>query len=288
MAYTGAPAYLNDYYQNLLQTAYNTAQQPYQVSPVPGVASINDWQQQGLDLASAGVGAWQPYFDQSQNALWNSAGYLQAGNNATTYDPNQMLTHLNPMLEGSQQEIARLGNQNFNNNTIPTLNSNFGMAGQFGSARHEDAMANAAQLNQQAISGAQATAANTAYNNAANDYLRWGQLGGQYSANAANNSNNQATGWQGLGTQAQNNNTNDISNLNNAGNLVMTNQQNNLNWANNQFSAQQNWPWTQVQNMSAAMGNGMQFSTNGSTNASAPTAYTTNPYVGALTQFTQP
>jgi hypothetical protein len=285
MSYTGVPAFQNDYYQNLLQQAYNTAQQPYQVSPVPGVAGINDWQQQSLDLASGGVGAWQPYYDQSQNALDQAGNFTQFAGNASVYDPNVMLQHLNPMLEGSQQEIARLANQNFQNSTMPSLNSNFGMAGQFGSARHEDAMTHAAQLNQQAISGAQATASNAAYNNAANDYLGWGQLGAQSGTNAANASNQIATGWQAMGAGAQQRNTNDIGNLTQAGGVVGTNEQNNLNWANQQFNQQQAWPWTQIQNMTAAMGNGQQFSTNGAATGPSNVSSNTNPYAGALTQF---
>lgn len=283
MAYTGQPAFVNDYYQNLLQQAYNTGMQPMQASPVPGVAGINDWQKQGLDLAAAGVGAWMPYYDQAQNELSRSAGYLQAGTEGAAWDPNKTQQHLNTFLPNVLDEIARRGNENFADVTTQNINSNFGMANQFGSARHEDAMAHAAALNQREISGAQANAMNTGYDNAARDYLGWGQLEGQYNINAAGAANTNAGGWQNLGAQAQQRNTNDIGNLNTAGGIVGGNEQANLNWANQQFNQQQMWPWQQIQNMSAALGNGLQFSTNTSTNTPSLTMGA-NPY-GGLTQF---
>jgi hypothetical protein len=88
-----------------------------------------------------------------------------------------------------------------------------------------------------------------------------------------------------MGAGAQQRNTNDIGNLTQAGGVVGTNEQNNLNWANQQFNQQQAWPWTQIQNMTAAMGNGQQFSTNGAATGPSNVSSNTNPYAGALTQF---
>lgn len=282
MAYTGQPAFVNDYYQNLLTQAYRTGMQPYQATPVPGVAALNDWQTNAMDIASAGVGAWMPYYDNAQDALQQGSGQLHAGTTTVQYDPAEMQKHLSPYLPGVLDEIQRRGNENFANVTTPGLNSNFGMAGQFGSGRHENAMGNAASLNQREITGAQANAANTAYDQAAKDYLGWGNLGSRYYLDATNQANSLATGWQNLGSQAQQRNTNDIGNLTSAGQMVNANEQQNLNWANQQFQQQQQWPWQQIQNMTAALGNGMQFSTN--VGAAAPNISTTNPY-GGLTQF---
>lgn len=122
-------------------------------------------EQQGLINAAPGAaGAWKPYFAEGM-----------ARTNEVEWDPAEMQRHLNPYLSGVNDEIARRGGINFKAQ-LEQLNPAFTGGGAFGSSRWQQANADLAGANQRDILGTQATAMNQAYNQAATDYLGWGQL----------------------------------------------------------------------------------------------------------------
>lgn len=140
------------------------------------------------------IGNVDPYFQQGSGALGQASNYI---NNNAAYDPNAMQQHLSPYVGGVADEIARRSNENLFEQVLPNVNSTFTGAGQFGSTRNADFTQRAIRENQRTIAGAQSTALNQAYGQAADDYKGWAGLGQQ--AGGALTNVGQAYG--GLGSQ---------------------------------------------------------------------------------------
>jgi len=159
-----------------------------------------DWAKSGLDYMNTAPGYFSSgagMITDSYGGLYSATDYLNRGSQAldssaslagasSTYDPNQVQSHLNPYLDGVISEISRLGNENLFENLMPNVNSTFTGAGQFGSTRNSDFLNTAMQKTQREILGAQSGALNTAWNNASTDYLNWSKQGLD-SANVLNN-----------------------------------------------------------------------------------------------------
>lgn len=182
-------------------------------NPMFGQAAGMVNQAAGTDLAGAGAGL----YGQAQQGIQGAMGTDLAGigsplygqaagmySGAGQFDPNQLQQYLNPYLSGVVGEIGRLGQEQFQNQVLPGLTGAFSSLGQHGSARQAMMMSDAAARNQREILGQQATALNTGYSGAMDDYLRWAQqqqqaasgltgLGGQMY--------NQALGQANLGLQ---------------------------------------------------------------------------------------
>lgn len=189
-------------------------------APLQQVAGLDPLQQQAMQLAGSGVGAYQPMLGAAQQAVAGaqdaysgltggvdpgltgtlgaitSAGmplYQQAAGLYTSgaqFDPSQLGAYLNPYLGGVVEEIGRLGQERLEQQMLPALTSQFSSLGQFGSARQAAMLADAAKQSQREVLGTQSTALNQAYNQAMQDYLNWSQQ-----QNAA------AQGLAGLGSQ---------------------------------------------------------------------------------------
>lgn len=189
-------------------------------APLQQVAGLDPLQQQAMQLAGSGVGAYQPMLGAAQQAVAGAqdayAGltggmdpsltgtlgtiastgmplYQQAAGLYTSgaqFDPGRLSTYLNPYLGGVVEEIGRLGQERLEQQMLPALTGQFSSLGQFGSARQAAMLADAAKQSQREVLGTQSTALNQAYNQAMRDYLNWSQQ-----QNAA------AQGLVGLGGQ---------------------------------------------------------------------------------------
>lgn len=158
----------------------------------PLVAGLTPEQLQMVSSAPNIAGQWEPEFEQAQGTMQGGIDQLKT---ASTYNPAELQKHLNPYLTGVLDEIARRGNQNLIKNVMPAINQTFTGSGLFGASRHANFLQDAIQRNQQEILGAQSTAGNQAYQNAAQDYYNWGQLGeqsGQAQVQAGTAQGNQA------------------------------------------------------------------------------------------------
>lgn len=135
-------------------------------------------------FGGAGSGAMDAYRSAQQNAQ---------------YDPNQLNQYLSPYTSGVVNEIARLGNKNFNEQLAPSINNQYGSLGQYGSARQALALGKAAGETATGIAGQQANALNQAYNNAMNAYQGFAGMGANTGLSAGSGLGNLA----GLGINAQ-------------------------------------------------------------------------------------
>ncbi len=163
------PDWYNNLYQSLLTQGKQYAGQ--QTSPYTGqlTAGFTPQQNQAGQMLQSSLGGWQPAYQQGLGQIQQS----------TNWNPAMQQQFLNPYMGGVVNEIARLGNENFRLNTAPTIADQFTSLGQFGSARQAQALGTAASKTQAEISGQQSQALSNAYNQAAQQYGNWGQLGMQ-------------------------------------------------------------------------------------------------------------
>lgn len=259
------PSWYQNYLQQLTGKAAAIADAPQQAYPGQRIADFTAPQQQAFGLAQQNVGSWKPGLQQAQDLATQSS----------TYNPGALSQFMNPYTSDVVNEIGRLGNQNFAENIMPAVNSSFTGAGQFGSTRNQDATMRAARDTQQNISGQQANALNTGFQNANQNYLGWsgqGQKGSQLLSDLA------ARG-QGLGTA-------DVGALSAVGGAQQQQGQNNLDWAYNQFQQQQQQP-TQNLAMLNSIIRGLQLPTQTTTSSNGfqPQAGAGQQLTGALTSM---
>lgn len=158
----GLPLWYSSYLSTLANQASTIAGQPYTPYSGQRIADMDPQQQQAHDYLGANATNWQAPLDQAQT----NAGQISAG-----FDNQQFNQYMSPYIGGVVNEIGRLGNQNLNENLLPTLNSQFVGAGQFGSARNatmdeqliRDTGANISGQQGMALQGA-LTAAQQGYN----------------------------------------------------------------------------------------------------------------------------
>lgn len=126
----------------------------------PGGLGAATWQAPTIDSPRADLGrlgqVYNPNISQQQMQL------------STGRWPSHMQEYMSPYTQAVTQEIARLGNQNLQENILPGVNSTFTGQGQFGSTRNADFMNRALRDAQREILGRQSQALESGYGTSAN------------------------------------------------------------------------------------------------------------------------
>jgi hypothetical protein len=133
----------------------------YQPYGGPRVADFNPDQQQAFDEARASAGAWTPM-------VGEAAQSLQQG--SQPFNEQSLTPFMNPYTKNVVDQIAQLGNENFNEKIMPGVMDTFTGSGQFGSTRNQDFAARAMRDNDRNILNAQGQALNTGYQQAMTNY----------------------------------------------------------------------------------------------------------------------
>jgi hypothetical protein len=266
---TQLPSWYTDYTQQILNTAAQFAAQPYQAYQGPRIASQDpnsvaaEGQTSGLPAsASSTTQAAQNLVQQGEsqnNPLAAAQGYLNAGTDPT-YNTTQQ--YMNPYMNTVLGGIANAANTNFNNYTMPSLQSSIIGAGNITGSSTEgtNLMENAEQQNEQNITNAQAGALGTGYSSA----LQAAQAGNanaltaaQQAASAqesqANTSLNAGADTASIGSQGTQNQINSINAENQMGQQQQGYNQSNLNLAYQDFLQQQQYPMTMAADMQGAL-----------------------------------
>lgn len=228
----------------------------------PYVAGLTPEQQNIIGSAGQTAGQWTPYFNTGWQNMSDAGGLTQLSaqmaQGAGTYDPNEMMKHLNPYLPGVLDEIARRGNQNLTENVMPNVNRTFTGSGIFGSSQNADFLQRAMAKNQQEILGTQAGAVNTAYDNAAKDYFNWGQLGETAASNVGRAGTDLATTGMNMGKYGmagQEQSWTDLGNRYDLQEKGRTNVQQSLDAAYKDWQARLTTPISMMQNLSQILPN---------------------------------
>ena len=219
---TNLPAWLQEYTRALSGQATAVAGEEYQPYTSPAnsgtygqdanrIAGFSPLQQQAQGMVQTNVGNYQPFL-----------------NTAAQTVPQAVGSYMSPYTDSVVNRIAQLGQRNLTENLLPQVNSTFTGAGQFGSTRNAEFTNRAVRDANESILGQQANALQTGYQNASQmtlaDLQRQAQLG-------------QLT--QQLGFQ-------DASMLDTMGQQQHQLQRQNMNLAQQDFTAQTNYPKTQL------------------------------------------
>lgn len=244
------PAWLQEYTRGLAGAAATVGGEKYQPYTSPAnaatygqdagrIAGYDPAQQQAYDLTKTNVGAYKSYTDYASQTVPQAVG-----------------SYMSPYTDAVVNRIQQLGNRNLTENLLPAVNSTFAGSGQFGSTRNANFVQDAMRNTQDSILGQQSTALQAGYTQAQNAALADMQR------------------YASLGQQVQNQGYQDASMLDAAGQQKQALAQRNMDLANADYTAQVNYPKTQLSFMSDII-RGMPTSTQGFQATSNPSAATT-------------
>lgn len=221
------PPFLEDAYLKGINRADAASQQPYTPYAGQRLTGFSADQTQAQNMAENGIGQFMPTYN---------AGVAATQATTTPFNSHSLDAYMNPYTSQVTDEIARLGNQNFTNNILPGVNSQFTGGGMFGSSRNAVALGRAAEATQRDITGQQSQALQQGYNNSMNAY----QTDQARNLQAGQNLVNQAQSGQNIYGQ-------DVNLLNTSGQQQQQLQQQGLDTAYNDFLTQQQYPMAQAQ-----------------------------------------
>jgi len=266
---TSLPSWYTDYTAQILNSAAQFAAQPYQTYSGPRIAAQD---QNTEDAYNSAPGIAQTASDTTadaqgmvgqgmaqNNPLAAAQPYLNNGTNPTY---NTVQSYMNPYNTDVTNAIATAANTNFNNNTMPALQSSIIGAGNITGSSTEgtNLMENAEQQNEQNINNTQAAALQSGYTGA----LTAAQAGAQNSLTAAGTAANAntaqantslaaGTDFSNIGTQGTANNIAASTNENTLGQQNQGYNQSNLNLAYQDYLNQLNYPLTGISEMQGAL-----------------------------------
>ncbi len=105
----------------------------------------------------------------ANNPLSAAQPYLGAAS-GTFNDPNTVASYMDPYIGQVNDRLATLAQRNLTENILPSLNSDFIGAGQYGSSRNQEFVSRAARDTQQALLGQQAQNLQAGYNTAGQQF----------------------------------------------------------------------------------------------------------------------
>lgn len=191
---SGLPDWYQEYLRGIAGKATEVAGQGYQQYPGQRLAGFNQDQQNSFDTVRQSQGGWQPMLQgalgAASQALPTASAFLGAGaqygdaavgqagqagqqaNQAVAGSApqwtNNWQQYMSPYTSGVVNEIARLGNQNLNENVLPGINNSFIGNGGFGSTRNAEMIGRGIRDSQRDITGAQSMALQQGYGTSAN------------------------------------------------------------------------------------------------------------------------
>lgn len=228
-ASTNFPLWQQQEVYGLGNVAYNLASQPYSQYPGQQIATPSADTQQAQAMAAGNVGNYQGALGQAMNLTGQASQPIGA---------QQIDQYLNPYTQNVVGALQQAANTNLIQNQLPAIQSQFVGAGQAASPQQMQAANNALYQSNQALDQSTAQALQSGYQGALGTALQ--EQGVQ-----------QTTGAQmgQLGALTQQLGAGDVGQLAAAGQAQDTTNQANINAAENNFYAQQQWPY---QNLSYA------------------------------------
>lgn len=220
---TTYPLWLQTEDYNVANAAQNLAGQPYTPFPGTQVATPSGATQQSWNMATGSVGNYQPALNQAIGLTGQASQPIGA---------SQINQYLNPYTQNVIGGLQQAANQNFTQNQLPAISSQFVGAGQAASPQMAQADNNALYQNNQALDAATANALQSGYQGALGTALQEQQT-------------QQTTGAQmgQLGALTQQLGSAQTGEVAAAGQAQDATNQSNINAAMNNFNAQQQWPY---------------------------------------------
>lgn len=221
------PEFLETAYLEGIDRARSVSNADYVPYTGQRYAGFSPEQEQAFQMTQQGIGQFMPVYN---------AGVAATAAGATPFNASALDQYMNPYQGAVVDEIARLGTQNFEQNIMPQINSQFTGGGMFGSSRQATALGKAAQAVQRDITGEQSRALQSGYQGAMQNY----QTDLQRQLQAGAQLGNQAAQGQSIYGA-------DVNALSGVGAARQNQEQNLLDIAYNQFLEQQQYPQVQAQ-----------------------------------------
>jgi hypothetical protein len=163
---TTAPGFYTDYLSGLA----NAGQQALNRSPAELVAGFSPLQQQAFGNVQNAATSYQPQLQAAQ---------ATAGQSAQGITQQNIQNYLNPYAQNVVGEMARLNQQNLNQNLLPNLKAGFVGTGAGGSQRNAGALAQFLAQNQANLTGQQSGELSKGFTTALNAAGQQSQLQNQ-------------------------------------------------------------------------------------------------------------
>jgi hypothetical protein len=289
------PEWYTQYAQNLTGKAMAAAEEPYQAYGLPRIAGFQPEQEQAFAMAPGKAAAYQPYLEDAgtlataggTGSSYNAAAPLIAKGATSFTAPGVASQYMNPYIQSVVSGIGDIAARNLREKILPEVNRTFIGGGTFGGSRSAEFTnrairdANASALSQQVqalqqgynqaaeLQGAEAARALTA-----------GQTTGTLAGSDYNRMLEASKGLGALGTAAQELGLREASTLEGIGAARQGLAQKSADLAYQDFQAQREYPWTQLQRMSSVAGT--PSGTGGTTVTNAPGPSTGSQIIGAL------
>lgn len=289
------PAWYTQYAQNLTGKAMAAAEEPYQAYNLPRIAGFTPEQEQAYAMAPEKAASYQPYLSSAgtlatAGGAGSSAGiaqpYLQAGTTSFTA-PGVSSQYMSPYIQNVVSGIGQAAARNLSENLLPAVNRTFVGGGTFGGSRSADFTAravrdaNAAALSQQAQALQQGyTQAADLYGQEAGRQITAGTEAGKLASTDYDRMVAAAKGLGALGETAQNLGLKEAQTLEGIGAQRQALGQKSADLAYQDFVAQREYPWTQLQKMSSVAGT--PSGTGSTTVTQTPAPSTTSQVLGNL------
>lgn len=171
----GLPDWYQEYIRGIAAKGTDLAgQAELQPLPAQSVAGFTPDQIQAFQQVRDNQGVYKPLLGQAATLASGIApaaqGMVAQGQAAVAGPaqqfPDNVSKYMSPYTQAVTDNIARLGNRNFNEQIMPGINAGMIGSGQFGSERNADVLARAGRDAQADITGAQSTALQAGFNTA--------------------------------------------------------------------------------------------------------------------------
>lgn len=267
----GVPDWYSEYIRGIagkgVELAGNAANSPV---PQQSIAGFTPDQERAFAAIRANQGSWIPSVQRANGAFEQSAQVAQGAAgaaNSAVAGPAANFTdnvskYMSPYTSSVVNEIARLGNRNFDENVMPKINASMIGSGQFGSERNAGVLSRAGRDVQADITGQQASALEQGYSTAGNLFsqdanrqqaqqatqAQTALAGGQLAAGALTTT---GTNIGSQGNQIAGLNAADATALQASGQQQQQLAQTGLDTDYNNLVGQQNFDWTNLNNLNS-------------------------------------
>jgi len=257
------PEWYTQYAKDILSKATAATSQPYSPYGAPRVAGFAPEQEQAFSGFQSSMGSYQPYIQSAYQGLQRGTGSFTAPGVASQY--------MNPYTQNVVAGIGSAAGRNLYENLLPQVNRTFVGGGTFGGSR-------SAEFTARAVRDANAAALSEQ-----NKAMREGYESGMGQFNTeANRAITASPYMASLGNQLQTQRNLDLAGLEQIGSQRQQLGQKSADLDYQDFLAQREYPYEQVQRL-AAIGGQPSAQGTGSTSTTAPKPSSTGQILGAIT-----
>lgn len=257
------PEWYTQYAKDVLSKATAATAQPYTAYAAPRIAGFAPEQEQAFSGFKSSMGSYQPYLQAASQGL-------QQGTQSFA-QPGVARQYMNPYIQNVVAGIGATAGRNLYENILPQINRTFVGGGTFGGSRSAEFTNRAIRDTQAAALSEQNKAMSGAFENAQ----------AQYNAEQ-NRLVTSAPYMASIAEQMQKQRNLDLAGLEQIGSQRQQLGQRSADLAYQDFLAQREYPYEQVQRL-AAIGGAPSAQGSGTTSTTAPKPSTTGQILGGLT-----